>query len=283
MFHLQRNPMLLQTANLPIVQEAVHTATVRLEDSTKGLTFNAEEHRYFLYGKEMRSVSSIVEHFAPFDAMATAIRCSANKRHQYYGVPPEQIVAIWKEEGRQAAEAGTQVHAFGEACYHYMLGQEDQIEPEYRDRITTEGFAAISAKEEACARWWAENDWARYALVAKETRIVNPELRYAGTFDLMLYDLYNINYLIKDYKTNKDLDRWFGDYQIAPLSVLKTNDIGKYTTQQTLYTIEVMNIGLHVGSNQLIWLREDRYQTRDLPLCYDRIIAYAVRQLNYQN
>jgi hypothetical protein len=276
MYYLKKNPVMLYTASLPMVEEVVKGTNQRLADASAGLTFDPEPHKYYLGGRELRSVSSIVEYFAPFDAMATAIRCSSNPRHKHFGKKPEEIVAIWSEEGRQAAEAGTKVHAFAEACCSYLSGREEEIESEFRDRVTSEGLAAVTPKEEAVAKWWADKDWSRYAVVAKETRVVNPTLQYAGTFDLLLYDLYNRNYRIDDYKTNKDLERWFGDYLLPPLAMIKSNDLGKYTLQQTSYTIVLRNIGLTVAANELIWATESGYRVYNLPMEYDRVIHYGI-------
>lgn len=283
MYHLKKNSVFLYTASLPQVQEAVASARQRLADATEGLCFDEAEHKYFLGGRELRSVSSVVEHFAPFDTRAVALRCSVNPRHKHFGKSVDEIVAIWAEEGRQAAEAGTKVHAFAEACCSYLQGREDEIDPEFRDRLTADGLAAVSPKEEAVARWWAEKDWTRFAVVAKETRVVNPVLRYAGTFDLLLYDLFNASHRIDDYKTNKDLERWFGDWLEPPLSMLKSNDLGKYTVQQTLYTIALRNIGLHVSGNELVWLTEEGASVYELPMQYDKVISYAVQEFTNNN
>ena len=279
MYHLKKNSAFTRTAQLPGIQDIIRDANARLADSSRGLEFDAAEHRYFLAGNEMRSVSSIVEHFAPFDSVTVATRCSTNPKHEHFGKTPEEIVAIWEENGRQAADAGTKVHAFAEACCLFLQDREDEIEEQFRDRITADGLAATEGKEEAAARWWAETDWNRYAVVAKETRVVNPVLGYAGTFDLLLYDIPFSVFAQKDYKTNKDLERWFGEMLLPPLSMLRSNDIGKYTVQQTAYTIQLRNIGLPVGSNQLVWLRDDGYRAVDLELKYDRVVAWAISQL----
>lgn len=283
MFTLTKNPTFTRTARRPDVLSAVRRAQERLADAAAGLEFEPEEHLYTLHGRPMASVSSIVESFAPFDAMAKAVSCSKNPGHEHFGKDPEEIVAIWEQAGREAAAEGTLVHEFGEACCLYLQDREDEIDGKFRDRITPEGLVALSPKEEAAARWWADNDWSRYAVVAKETRIVNPELGYAGTFDLLLYDTYNLVFAINDYKTNKDLYRWFKEMLAPPLSMIKDNDIGKYTVQQTLYTIALDNIGLPVSSNTLIWLREDGYRLAELPLQYDKVIYYAVKVLKLQN
>lgn len=276
MFVLQKNPLILATAEA--AREKIEWARQRLADASAGLTFDPGEHRYFLGGRELQCVSSVVEGFAPFDTEAKAKRCSTNPRHPLFGHSPEEIMEIWAKKRDDAAAAGTHVHAFGEACCSFLLGREDEIDPEFRDRITSEGLVATLPKEESMARWWSEYDWSRYAVVAKETKVVNPDLRYAGTFDLLLLDLVEDAFCQKDYKTNEDLDKSYGDKCLPPLDcVLGADDIGKYTIQQTLYTIQLRNIGFNVISNELIWLREECYETRNLRMDLDRIISYAVR------
>lgn len=277
MFVLHKNPAIHASAEA--AAEPIRDARQRLADASRGLTFEPEEHRYFLGGRELRSVSSIVEHFAPFDTVATARRCAVNPRHPLYGKTPEEIIELWTLKRDNAAEAGTRVHSFGEACCAFLLDREDEMEPRFREMITEEGLVATEPKDVAVARWWAENDWTRYAFVAKETRIVNPTLHYAGTFDLLLYDLMLQGFAQKDYKTNEDLYKWYGDMLVPPLNRIKSNDIGKYTVQQTLYTIELRNIGIPIISNDLIWLRENEYETVPLDMRYDKIVSYAVSQL----
>ena len=276
MYYLKKSPILLASYNA--TTEVRQMAEEALADSSAGLIFEPEEHKYFLGSKEMACVSSIVEHFAPFDAESKALSASLNPKHQHYGKTPEEILAIWQQNGKEASDAGTAVHAFGEACFLYMTGRENEIGSDFFDRIYPEGLMAIDPKEIAVARWWAENDWNRYVPVAMETRVVNVEYGYAGTFDLLLYDRYNLSFVVRDYKTNKDLYRWFNDMCLPPLSMIKANDIGKYTIQQTLYTIQLRRCGLPVMGNSLIWLKEEGYQEVPLMMNYDKVVAYAAQQ-----
>jgi len=280
MFVLPKNNYILATQTA--AREQIQQARQRLSDSTHGLEFDPCPHKYHYAGREVRNVSSIVEHFAPFDSMAVAKRCSAKPGHEHFGKTPEEIMALWEKKRDDAADAGTAVHAFGEACCDFLTGNEEGIDPEFRERITPDGLVAIDPKEEAIARWWAETDWTRYAVVAKETRVFNPQLRYAGTFDLLLYDLVESGFLMKDYKSNEDLFKWYRDMMLPPLNMLKRNDIGKYTIQQTCYSICLRNIGLKVIGNDLIWLKEKQYQEVKLDTRYDKVIAFAIQQMNNQ-
>lgn len=258
---------------------AVRYARERLADAASGLEFEPLAHRYSFCGEDIPSVSSIVSHFDPFDVRACAERCSRSSRHELFGRSVEDILAIWEERGRTASEAGTAVHEFCEACFLVKSGRCDAIEGPLRERLGKDGtLLATTPKEEAAARWWDSLDLQRFVLVAKETRLYNPELRYAGTFDLLLYDLQLGHYVQRDYKTNADLFRWYGDRLRAPLSHIKADDVGKYTVQQNLYSIQLKNIDIRVGDMSLVWFKDDAsFQEVPLPNL-DRLISFAARQ-----
>ncbi len=240
------------------VIQAINRASVRLSDAVIGLKFDEKEHAYSISGVPVPSVSSIVEKYSSFDAEKTARGCVKSPSSKYYGMKPEDVLAQWEENARQAADAGTEVHEFTEACYLWMIGLEEEIPPKFADRIKPDGLEARTPKEIAAARWWDTNDWERYVPVAKETRIYNPELKYAGTFDLLLYDTITSTYVIRDYKTNKDLHSWYGDWMRSAFkNILRDNDEGHYTIQQNLYGIEIMDLGLPVSDSSLLWLQED--------------------------
>ena len=277
MFVLQKNPAALLSAKAE--QVVVRDIRQRLEDASAGLAFDPGEHRYAFFGREMHSVSSIVEHFAPFDTLAAAQRAAKNPRHPLFGKSVDEILALWELKRDNAASAGTLVHSFAEACCLYLHDMEDEIEPMWRERISDAGLVATEPKEEAVARWWASMDWNRYAFVAKETRVVNPVLGYAGTFDLLLLDRYTRALVMDDYKTNADLYKWYGDYMLPPLSMLQSNDLGKYTVQQTLYSIVLKALGLILCANNLVWLKEDGFEEVPLNMIYERVIQYAVSQI----
>lgn len=264
-------------------RRAIAVAATLIADSTEGLSFEPQEHRYSINGTKIRCVSDIVGMFAPFDTEAKARGAASNPRHRLYGKTPEEIVAIWEEKRDAAAAAGTLVHSFGEACYLYTLGQEEKMEDEYRRRVSPEGLAALTPKEEAAARWWNDMDMSRYVPAFKETRVLNPLLRYAGTLDLMLYDTLTDTFVMRDYKTNEDLFKWYGDMLATPLNMLKADDIGKYTVQQNLYKIALANIGIEVSQLSLVWLRDDAsYMEVELPEC-TRMISYAVSSRNTES
>lgn len=259
------------------VESEIIKARQLLADASCGLQFEPVGHTYTLGERQLESVSQVIKTFAPFDSEKVAEGCSKNPKHEMFGRTVKEILGVWEERKNAAAAAGTQIHEFGEACCLYWQGREDEIAEEYRDRITPEGFMACSPKEEAMVKWWNGLSPDRYAIVTAEGRIVNPVLNYAGTFDLLLYDLVCKDFVLKDYKTNEDLTKWYGSYMKAPLNVLKNSDLGKYTMQQNMYGIQLENIGIPVKRMSLVWLKSDRtFEEVYLEHRYRKIISFAL-------
>ena len=81
------------------------------------LSFEADTHTYFYDGREMLSVTTLVDDcFPKFDAEYWAERKAAKE-----GVTPQIILDRWEREARRARELGTSMH---DRIERYYLGEE---------------------------------------------------------------------------------------------------------------------------------------------------------------
>lgn len=270
------NRLPIRAEDIPEANEAI----MKMKDSIQGLSFDPETHTYTMHGHTLESVSSIVSRFhEPFDAKAMAQRCATNPKHEMFGIPVEDIIRQWEINRDKSASLGTAVHEFGEACFLWCTGKEHLITGDLSNRITPNGLVALTSKEEAVAKWWQDLDATTYVPVAKEAMLANPLLGYAGTLDLLLYNLKENQFELRDYKTNKDLFRSFGKMLLPPLNIIPADDRGKYTIQQNLYRIELTNLSINVARMKLIWLKEDGvYEEVELQT-YAKLISFAVGNL----
>jgi len=79
------------------------------------VTFFPLEHQYWLGERRLKSVTQLVSKmYAPFDAELIAPRCEKK-----YGMPADEIIAMWKLNGEMASSFGTAVHAAIEAFEKY--------------------------------------------------------------------------------------------------------------------------------------------------------------------
>lgn len=212
-----------------------------------GLTFDEETHKYFVKGVPIeKSVSAKLKDFCqPFN------RDFLSKRVAYSrGVTQEEILAEWQAAADKAIKTGKETHLFGE------------LYPFNRDLRPQSQF------EVAVMKFW--NDLPAHIVpVVTELQMYHKEKFYAGTADLILYNLQSEKFIIGDYKTNKDL---FKNYKNQKLTGRFCNFLdtpfNKYQLQLSYYQILLEQTGVQVSNRKLIWLLPDGnynlYECQDL-------------------
>lgn len=231
------------------------------------IKFYEEEHRYFINEKELIPVSNVVhrfqEHFNSEEkAVETYERNFNNPSSKYYRMTSDEILKLWKNISDDACEHGTGIHAFGESCFYYMIGQYDKILPEFLDRVTENGFVANEPKEEALLDFYNEIP-KNYIPILAETRVYNEKFGYAGTFDILFYydDKKNPDksgLMIFDFKTNKDLYKNFKEKKLLnPFYELLDMPLSLYKLQLSLYQIPLEDMGYKIVGRRLIWAKPD--------------------------
>jgi hypothetical protein len=208
----------------------------KLKNFFKDLSFKEKEHKYSVKGRPIeKSVSKLIENFyEEFDVDAIA-PYSAIKA----GVTTEEIKAQWAAINLESRERGHRVHAFGE-LYQYNR----RLKPS-------------CPQEEAIVKFW--KDIPEHIIpVEAELRMYHFREFYAGTADFILYDTKANEYIIGDYKTNKDLYKNFqGKTMLAPFEYLLDMPLSHYQIQLSYYQILLEQIGVKVSKRLVVWLKLD--------------------------
>ena len=92
------------------------------------------------------------------------------------------------------------------------------------------------------------------------------ELMYAGTLDILCYNKNTGEYIILDYKTNKDLFKNFKEKKLLkPFDNLLDNPFNKYQLQLSFYQILIEQIDfIKISSRKIIWIKPNgNYQLYD--------------------
>ena len=106
------------------------------------------------------------------------------------GRSQKEILAEWKDKADKACERGNKAHLFGEI---YAFNRE--IRPSTQLDI-------------AIMKFW--QDLPPHIVPAfVELQMFHKEHLYAGTSDILLYNILSGKYIIADYKTNEDLFKKF--------------------------------------------------------------------------
>ena len=267
--------------DLPEVQEIRNKI---IETYTNKLVFYEIPHEYYLDGVQYISVSDVTHRYKPTTSEQMAENCvkkwqkEQDPSYKYYGMSKEQILAQWKVKSDRACDFGTDVHAFGESMFYYMIGEPERILEECKEQFTENGPQPSNPQEEAIVKFW--NDLPEnFVPVLAETKVFNRNgTQYAGTFDILFYyveepESPKNGLVIFDYKTNEDLYKNYNNQKLLwPFQDMLDQAVSYYTLQLGCYQVPLENLGYKVIARRLIWVRPNgSYEKVKINSIADRI------------
>lgn len=218
------------------------------------------EHVYLSYSRPdvlFKSATTFIKRFFPsFDALGLArnlIKKGAVKYGNFKNTT--EILKNWKEKG----ERGTLVHNEIDSYLTYNTPMTHDLS--HKARVWLE----LVLKSH------------RYKLFS-EQRVGVPELKLAGTIDLLVYDTWLKEWLIVDWKTNETIyESAFGGAKGTHWATVGHQDCNyvHYTLQLSLYRwILETFYGFKVNSMYLVHLRDKTTKTypmgfKTYPITYD--------------
>ncbi len=180
------------------------------------LQFDEASHTYTYDGRELISVTQFLgKFFEIFDGPRIARRVVTNPNSKYHGRDPDELVAEWEANGRQARELGTLLH-------HNI--QQFLVDGDMSGERSDE-FSHFEA-------FIASKDW-RPMMV--EEQVCCPDAGIAGTVDAVFEDARG-DVVICDWKRAKKMkvdNRW--QKAKPPIQHLDDCDLSKYSLQLSLY------------------------------------------------
>ena len=210
------------------------------------LEFDEGKHLYTVNNNKINSsVSKIIKNFVkPFDSIGISMGVARKE-----GVSQKTILTRWKKMGKEACDKGTRIHVFGEL---YPFDRTLKPSDKY---------------EEAVVKFWDDLP-SHIVPVVMELRMYHKDYLFAGTGDILLYNTISGQYIIGDYKTNKDLFKNFkGQKMLGLFDDLLDMPLNHYQLQLSFYQILFEQIGLKVESRKIVWLKPDgtydMYDTED--------------------
>lgn len=267
--------------DLPEIQEIRNKI---IETYTNKLVFYEIPHEYYLDGVQYISVSDVTHRYKPTTSEQMAENCvkkwqkEQDPSYKYYGMSKEQILAQWKVKSDRACDFGTDVHAFGESMFYYMIGEPERILEECKEQFTENGPQPSNPQEEAIVKFW--NDLPEnFVPVLAETKVFNRNgTQYAGTFDILFYyveepESPKNGLVIFDYKTNEDLYKNYNNQKLLwPFQDMLDQAVSYYTLQLGCYQVPLENLGYKVIARRLIWVRPNgSYEKVKINSIADRI------------
>jgi len=165
------------------------------------ISFNEEKHQYHdTNGVRYSGVTTLIHSwFEKFDSEGMALKCSQNeKKKEYFGRKPEEIMQQWSEKAKNSADFGTDIHKFAE----YLLESVENT----RFIWGPDENRTVQAKR--CMANFIDNTLLKeYEILSPECLIFSPDLRLATMIDVLAKHKKTGAILLGDYKTYGKLDK----------------------------------------------------------------------------
>ena len=233
------------------------------------MEFIEEGHKYFLHGKPLPSVSSVVHKFEePFDA-----DMQAAKYAEKHGETAQYWLDQWKFNNLRATTTGTLVHAYGESLGWLRNGHPELITEDNKCKYIADKNWLIPTrpKEEAVLKFYDNLPQGLHFVLAEtkvysnKSEISTVNEQFCGTFDLLMYyddpKGKNSGIILMDFKTNASLSnsysRQFKKMLLPPFDDMCAEPLSVYRLQLSLYSLCLRGIGLDTVAMRLIWLKDD--------------------------
>lgn len=226
------------------------------------LIFNADEHLYILDGKPIPSTSKKISELHkefPYEQASKNVAKKLNTHIQF-------VKNKWEFDKEVAQLKGNITHDHAE--------NKSKFEGWYINAVDSFLYKIENSDN--------------LEIVCKEIRMYTRKFWIAGTADLLVKNKVTGNYIIYDYKTNKDLFKTYNDFMYAPFDDLIAMPYTKYIIQLNTYKLMLEEVGLNVESMQILWLTKrnnhSAYSTYELPDITKKLKNhYANRRNNQQH
>jgi hypothetical protein len=213
------------------------------------ITFYDEPHKYFLSGKELISVTTLIgKYHEPFDEDYWS-----GYKATEYNLTPEEVLRAWKFINRKGTIKGSAIHDYAENLF-----QNKKFEYPKQLIYNEFGFDPIHdayQKTKKHVDKFYSDVQGRLIPIRTEHVIFDRESLIGGMYDILFYNVKAKEFQIWDNKTNKELTlRMESRHLINDLYMLEDSDLELYSLQLGLfkYIIE-KNTSIKLGKSYIIW------------------------------
>jgi hypothetical protein len=217
----------------------LNVVRARISHAFQDLVFEEKRHLYFVKGVKYPSVSSRIEKHCVKTDFEAILPFSAAKASREEGreVTVHEMRHRWQTINKLACDLGHETHDYLE---HYQ-GHKTPVTPQ----------------EEAGVKF-LRDILVDYDIVFRELRMYSRRWKFAGTSDLLLRHKQRPEYIIADYKTNKDLwKNYRGKTLTDPFDYLEEHPYNKYQLQLSYYQLMLEEIGCPITGRMVVYLKAD--------------------------
>jgi len=221
----------------------------KLFTSFNDITFHDEPHKYYVNGKELISVTTLIHHYQEEFQEDYWSNYKANE----YTLTQQEVLRAWDFINKKGTIKGSAIHDYAENLF------QNKVFPYPKELILNEfGFDPVFSEYEITKKHVDKfyND-VKGKLIPIRTEMVvyDKESLIGGMLDIMFYNIKAKQFQIWDWKTNKKFDKEMKSRHFKDeLYMLEDSDLEIYSLQLAMYKLIIeKNTGIKLGKSYVVW------------------------------
>jgi len=222
------------------------------------ITFYDEPHKYFIGGKELISVTTLIgKYHEPFDEDYWS-----GYKATEHNLTPEEVLRAWKFINRKGTIKGSAIHDYAENLF-----QNKKFEYPQQMILNEFGFDPVWNEYEITKKHvdkFYNEVQGKLIPIRTEMVVYDKETLIGGMLDILFYNVKMKEFQIWDWKTNKKFDRENKErYLLGNLCTIEDSDLEVYSLQLEMYKqIIEKNVPIKLGQSYIVWFshRNESYE-----------------------
>jgi hypothetical protein len=244
------------------------------------VTFYDEPHKYYVDGKELISVTTIIHKYQEeFNEDYWS-----NYKSEQFSISQKEILRAWNFINKKGTIKGSAIHDYAENLF-----QNKKYEYPKELILKEFGFDPV-VKEYDITKKHVDNFYndshGKLIPVRTEFVVYDRESLIAGMLDMLFWNCKTKEFQIWDWKTNKDFtSEMKSRHLIGDLFMLEDCDLELYSLQLDLYKkIIEKNTGIKLGKSYIVWFSHNNenykvIETKDRSYYSEIIMANRINEL----
>ena len=213
------------------------------------VTFYDEPHKYYIDGKELISVTTLIHRYQEeFDEEYW----SGYKGNQF-NISPIEILRAWKFINKKGTIRGSAIHDYAENLF-----QNKKFEYPQQLILNEFGFDPVKNSYDICKKYvddFYNTVQGKLIPIRTEMVVCDRESLIGGMLDILFWNIKAQEFQIWDWKTNKDFTyEMKSRHLIDELCMLEDCDLELYSLQLEMYKqIIEKNVPIKLGKSYIVW------------------------------
>jgi len=211
-------------------------------------TYHDEPHKYYVGGKELISVTTILHQYQEEFKEDYWAKVKAEE----YVLSEHEVLRAWKFINKKGTIKGSAIHDYAENLFL------NKVFPYPKQLILEEfGFDPILSEYEITKKHvdrFYNDVQGKLIPIRTEMIVYDSESLIGGMLDMLFYNVKKKEFEIWDHKTNKKLSLTSDRKMKGELYMLDDSDLNLYSLQLSFYKLIIeKNTGIKLGDSYIIW------------------------------